>query len=88
LGNGLTDNFVLKEYFMRQGTLYRWLPASRDEIIAMVLAWIAICTDKRTLWGIAGVALTELTRLKDAGQKALPFGLEFGGMGALYEYSA
>jgi hypothetical protein len=37
----------------------------------MVIVWIAICTDKRTLWGIAGVALTELTRLKDAAVAAL-----------------
>jgi hypothetical protein len=61
--------FVLKEYFM--AAVYRWLPTSRDAIIAMVIMWITICTIKRTLWGIAGVALTELTELKDAAVAAV-----------------
>jgi hypothetical protein len=36
----------------------------------MAIVWITVCNIKRTLWGIAGVALTELTGLKDAAQAA------------------
>jgi hypothetical protein len=37
----------------------------------MVIIWITLCTLKRTLWGIPGVALTELTEVKDAAVEAL-----------------
>jgi hypothetical protein len=37
----------------------------------MVAVWITVCNIKRTLWGIAGVALTELAELKDAAVAAL-----------------
>jgi hypothetical protein len=57
-----------------------WFPTTRAGILAMAIVWIAGGTVIRLLWGIAGVALTEFAELKDAGQKALPFGLEFGGM--------
>jgi hypothetical protein len=43
-----------------------WFPTTRAGILAMAIVWIAVCTVKRLLWGIAGVALTEFAALKDA----------------------
>jgi hypothetical protein len=45
-----------------------WCPTTRAGILAMAIVWITICTVKRLLWGIAGVALTEFAALKDAAQ--------------------
>jgi hypothetical protein len=45
-----------------------WFPAARADILAMAVIRIIVCNLKRTLWGIAGVALTELAELKDAAQ--------------------
>jgi hypothetical protein len=47
-----------------------WFPTTRAGILAMAIVWIAVCTVKRLLWGIAGVALTEFAELKDAAQAA------------------
>jgi hypothetical protein len=48
-----------------------WFPTTRMAILAMAIIWITVCTVKRLAWGIAGVALTEFTALKDAAQAAL-----------------
>jgi hypothetical protein len=47
-----------------------WFPTTRAGILAMAIVWIAVCTVKRLLWGITGVALTEFTELKNAAQAA------------------
>jgi hypothetical protein len=46
--------------------LYNWLPAGREAILALAAVWITVCNIKRTLWGIAGVALTEFAELRNA----------------------
>jgi hypothetical protein len=51
--------------------LNSWLKGTREAILAMAIVWIAVCAEKRTLWGIAGVALTEFAALKDAAAAAL-----------------
>jgi hypothetical protein len=48
-----------------------WLSGSREAILEKADVWITVCTDKRTAWGIAGVALTELTAHRDAARTAL-----------------
>jgi hypothetical protein len=47
-----------------------WLSGSREAILEKADVWIPVCTDKRTAWGIASVALTELTAHRDAARAA------------------
>jgi hypothetical protein len=48
-----------------------WLPTIREAILAMANDWISVCTVKQTYWNISGMALTELTTLRDAARTAL-----------------
>jgi hypothetical protein len=48
-----------------------WLSGSREAILEKADVWIPVCTDKRIAWGIAGVALTELTAHRDVARAAL-----------------
>jgi hypothetical protein len=48
-----------------------WLPTAREVILEMVDDWIAVCTVKKTVWGIPDPALTELTARRDAARTAL-----------------
>jgi hypothetical protein len=48
-----------------------WLPASREQQLAMADDWISVCTVKYTTWNIPSPALTELTTLRDTARTAL-----------------
>jgi hypothetical protein len=63
----IQENQYIKEINMNTD----WFPATRQRVLAMANTWIAVGTGKRNAWGIAGVALTELTARRDAAQAAL-----------------
>jgi hypothetical protein len=48
-----------------------WLPTSRDDILAMAMAWITVCTPKQSDWNILVTALTELANLRGFARNAL-----------------
>jgi hypothetical protein len=48
-----------------------WLPTTRAAILAMVIEWIAVCTPKKTAWGIPDSALTELAVRRQDAEAAL-----------------